>query len=267
MHPNPLPDLFKGSEILVLGTTDARGSHEMKLSGAVGEHRETFRFTADLDGSLRNAFIPRMWAATRVAYLQEQVALHGKNPELVDEIRRLGREYGILTPFTSFLIVEEGVAQEQLREARQAFGVAADSSLGTETGKAAVDRSVRLGRMKSEGAMMGGTAPAAAPQILAEDEALSRAFDVAGVRAEAVQDLVRPVHDKTFYFRRADGVWYDSLIPKGTSPEIAETVEAWSDEFFVLVRQHPELRRYALLDADMVVMVGGKAIRITMPKE
>ncbi len=274
MQPTVLPDLFKGAEVLVTGRVNERGIHEMKLSGAVGDHRETFRFPADLDGSMRNAFIPRMWAAGRVAYLQEQIAQHGENRELVDEIRQLGREYGILTPYTSFLVVEEGVAPERLREARAAFGRAEGQVGKDESGKAAVDRAVARSAMQpggvngmAGGGMGGAPAPAMAAEALATDNSFDRAFQVAGMRAEEVKDLVRTVHDRTFYLRRADGIWYDSLIPKGENPPIDQQVEAWSDAFFALVRDNADLGRYALLGQDMVVRLGSKAIKITFPKE
>jgi hypothetical protein len=96
---------------------------------------------------------------------------------------------------------------------------------------------------------------------------MAGAFRAAGVRAADMKELVRQVHDRTFYYRRADGTWYDSLIPKGESPSLDETVEAWSDTFFALVKAHPELRRYAMLGKDMVVSLDGKTIRITFPTE
>ncbi|MBT7165393.1 MAG: VWA domain-containing protein [Victivallales bacterium] len=274
MHPNPLPDLFKGAEILVTGTVKTRGKHEMKLSGAVGKNRETFQFKTDLDGSMRNSFIPRMWAASRVAYLQEQIALHGKNAELVDEVKRLGREFGILTQFTSFLIVEEGVAQDRLREARRAFGAATKKAGEAQSGRRAVENSIRASKARHPaamdggmgGAMGGGMAAPAVAREMAEDKDFNAAFRVAGVRVQDVKDLVRQVDDKTFYYRRADGIWYDSLIVKGQSPRIDERVEAWSDEFFALLRKHPGLRRYAMLKAEVVLQLDGKTIRIVFPK-
>ena len=271
MHPSPLPDLFKGAEILVTGMVRERGKHEMKLSGAVGGNREIFRFEADLDGSMRNSFIPRMWAASRVAYLQEQVALHGRNEELVDEIRRLGREFGILTQFTSFLIVEEGVARERLHEARRAFGNATRGAAAAESGRKAVEHAIRAKELRQDaagmgGGMMGAAAAPVAAESLATDVDFGDAFRAAGIRAQDVKDLVRQSHDKTFYYRRADGIWYDSLIPKGESPRIDVQVEAWTDEFFALVRRHPDLRRYAMLEADMVLTIDGRTVRITFPK-
>jgi Ca-activated chloride channel family protein len=268
MQPQVLPDLFKGAEILVTGRVRDKGLHEMALSGAVGEHRETFRFQADLDGNMRNSFIPRMWATARVAFLQEQISLHGENRELVDEIRQLGREFGILTPYTSFLVVEEGVARERLSEARAAFDRAEAKVAEPESGRRAVERSLAVDRLKSEQMGFGGApAPAAAAQVVMDNEEMGMAFRAAGIEAAQVQELVRTLHDKTFYFRRSDRLWYDSLIPAGESPVPDQEVVAWSDEFFTLVRTSPELGRYALLGKDVVLRMDDRIIRLVFPKD
>lgn len=268
MQPQTLPDLFKGGEILVTGRVRDKGVREMVLSGAVGEQRESFRFQADLDGNLRNSFIPRMWATARVAFLQEQIALRGENRELIDEIRQLGREFGILTPYTSFLVVEEGVDRERLGEARAAFNQAADAAAKPESGRRAVERSLAVGEMKAQGGSMGGApAPSIAAHSMMQDADMDMAFRAAGIKAEQVQELVRPVHDKTFYFRRADGLWYDSLIPAGESPAFDREIVAWSDEFFALARTSPELGRYAMLGRDMVLRLDGRVIRLVFPQD
>ena len=54
-----------------------------------------------------NAFLGRLWATRRVGYLLEQVRLNGENRELKDEIIQLGTRYGIVTPYTSFLVTED----------------------------------------------------------------------------------------------------------------------------------------------------------------
>ena len=52
------------------------------------------------------SFIERLWAIRRVGFLLDQIQLHGKNKEVIDEIVRLSRDYGIMTPYTSFLADE-----------------------------------------------------------------------------------------------------------------------------------------------------------------
>jgi Ca-activated chloride channel family protein len=52
------------------------------------------------------SFVERLWATRRVGYLLDQIQLHGKSEEVVDEIVQLSRDYGIITPYTSFLADE-----------------------------------------------------------------------------------------------------------------------------------------------------------------
>jgi hypothetical protein len=102
---------------------------------------------------------------------------------------------------------------------------------------------------------MPGAAEAAAPVL--------RVYEAAGVRSEDVAETVREAGEKTFYLRRAESCWYDSLIPVGTTPAIDLEVKAWSDEFFALVRQYPALSRYLRVGDQLVVKLGGKTVRIS----
>ncbi len=77
------------------------------MTGKAG--REAKRFVLEsrpLTGSDRFGFLPRLWATRRIGYLLEEIRLQGQNKELADEIRRLGLKYGIVTPYTSFLVTE-----------------------------------------------------------------------------------------------------------------------------------------------------------------
>ncbi|HXR08496.1 MAG TPA: hypothetical protein VN765_14270, partial [Candidatus Acidoferrum sp.] len=40
-------------------------------------------------------------------YLLDEIRLHGENGELRDEVTQLARKYGIVTPYTAYLIVED----------------------------------------------------------------------------------------------------------------------------------------------------------------
>jgi Ca-activated chloride channel homolog len=48
-----------------------------------------------------------LWATRRVGYLLDEIRLHGENAELGDEVTELARKYGIVTPYTAYLIVED----------------------------------------------------------------------------------------------------------------------------------------------------------------
>jgi Ca-activated chloride channel family protein len=272
LNPPELPDLFRGSELRITGTYKGSGTAEMTLSGEVMGKRETFRFAADLDGNRRNTFIPRMWAVSRVGYLQEQIRVNGRNEELVEEIRRLGRRYGILTEYTSFLIVEDNVDRARVQEARRAFREAAAAADSLDSGALAVERSVHSKALQSGGYSLGGPGmtpgagmPGGAGGMPAGAAAapVMQVYEAAGVRAEEVAQMVRQVGEKTLYLRRSEGFWYDSLIPAGTTPKVDQEVKAWSAEFFELVRKYPDLSRYLQVAEKLVVVLGGRTVRIS----
>ncbi|MGC9328547.1 MAG: VIT and vWA domain-containing protein, partial [Candidatus Hinthialibacter sp.] len=121
MYPKELPDLFSGSQLIVIGRYEEGDSTMVTLSGkAAGEtkkFKEEFSFARH---DTNNEFIPRLWAARRIGYLMNEIRMNGKNDELVQEIVALSQKYGILTEYTSFLVTEAPVAAEPIaREERE----------------------------------------------------------------------------------------------------------------------------------------------------
>lgn len=107
-YPKDLPDLFKGSGITVFGRYTGSGSSKIILTGSIKGSNKSFTIDANFsDDNDQYDFIPPLWAARRIGYLLDQIRLNGENKELVDEITQLAREHGIVTPYTSYLIMED----------------------------------------------------------------------------------------------------------------------------------------------------------------
>jgi len=131
-YPIHLPDLFKGSSITLMGRYRGYGDADIVLTGMVRNREKEIKFnaaggfkTANDTDAQKNDFIPPLWAARRVGYLLDQIRLHGKDKELVEEITHLARIYGILTPYTSYLIVEDekdNVRRRVIRDEDQTLG-------------------------------------------------------------------------------------------------------------------------------------------------
>jgi len=64
-------------------------------------------FKAGSEVSDVNSFIPRLWATRKIGYLLNQIRYQGENSEWVDAVIQLSIRYGIITPYTSFLIEED----------------------------------------------------------------------------------------------------------------------------------------------------------------
>ncbi|MHC4852443.1 MAG: VIT and vWA domain-containing protein, partial [Planctomycetota bacterium] len=116
MFPRRTPDLFKGSRLLIVGRFKGSGNHAIRLAGKVNGEKRQFTFEATFPkASQDHDFIPTLWAQRKVAVLVDAIRLNGAKPELVNEVRRLGKEFGIVTPYTSHLIMEEGLTVAQAR--------------------------------------------------------------------------------------------------------------------------------------------------------
>ena len=107
-YPKDLPDLFKGSNLLVFGRYKGKGITKITLSGKLNGKQKEFtlkeNFTSSDD---KYNFIPQLWASRRIGYLLDLIRLNGEDKELVDEVIMLAREHGIITPYTSYLIMED----------------------------------------------------------------------------------------------------------------------------------------------------------------
>ena len=107
-YPNNLPNLFKGSGITIFGRYSGSGNSVIKLTGMIKGERKSFSIKADFSSDNDEYdFIPPLWASRRIGYLLDQIRLNGEDKELVDEITQLAREHGIVTPYTSYLIMED----------------------------------------------------------------------------------------------------------------------------------------------------------------
>ena len=119
LYPNPseLPDLFSGSQLLIAGRYTASGPVTARLTGNVGGRPVSYALATTLPAlSDTNDFLPRLWATRKIGYLLDSIRLRqtdttggsgsADDPELVSEIVRLSKEYGVVTPYTSFLVTD-----------------------------------------------------------------------------------------------------------------------------------------------------------------
>jgi Ca-activated chloride channel family protein len=130
VYPKELPDIFKGSQVLVLGKYEGEGDVAVTLTGKVNDDKRSFVYeTTFPEQNEKNDFVERLWATRKVGYLLEQIRLHGEEKELKDEVLRLSKEYGIVTPYTSYLIVED-----EARPGERPAGIRRGDRAGGEAG-------------------------------------------------------------------------------------------------------------------------------------
>jgi Ca-activated chloride channel homolog len=109
VYPPQLPDLFHGTQLVVLGRYTGDGHVAIKLSGNVGKEAKEFVYEVAFPQKTDNErnFVEDLWARRKVGYLLDQIRANGEKKELVDEVVALAKRYGITTPYTSYLIVPD----------------------------------------------------------------------------------------------------------------------------------------------------------------
>ncbi|HJZ98559.1 MAG TPA: VIT and VWA domain-containing protein, partial [Candidatus Solibacter sp.] len=106
IYPRQMPDLFRGDQLVLVGRYRAGGAARIALSGSAGGRKQSLNYTANFETASvgdTNAFVARLWAIRRIGEIIDELDLHGRNQELVDELVALSTRHGILTPYTSFL--------------------------------------------------------------------------------------------------------------------------------------------------------------------
>jgi Ca-activated chloride channel family protein len=224
VYPKVMPDLFKGSQLVVVGRYEGGGPLTAKLEGKVGKAAKAFSLTDRLASGKAYEFLPRLWATRRVGYLLEEIRLRGSSQELIDEVKKLGLKFGIVTPYTSYLVTEK----EQM--AMEAAAPAAQDAMKSRA---------------STGA--GAVIAAKVSQRLKADEQASQVDSA----------LIRYKDDKTFYLK--DGVWVDSDYREGAA---VKEVKFNSDAYFELIADNPGLGRYLSVADNVIVSFGGMNYRI-----
>jgi Ca-activated chloride channel family protein len=101
--------LSRGEELTILARThdDLPKFVTIKFSFAGEDYKREYEVVRDKEGTVITRLIPRLWAS---AYVQK-LLLDSRGPEAVrGKVLTLGIEYGLMTPFTSFLALESDAA-------------------------------------------------------------------------------------------------------------------------------------------------------------
>jgi len=120
-YPETLPDLFDGDQILLVGRYDRPGPTHIVVTGDYLGRSQTFEYAVNLariSDKYRYNFVEPLWAVRRIGHLLDQIQLNGRSTEVVDELVRLSKQYGIITPYTSFL-ADERTRLDSIEELRR----------------------------------------------------------------------------------------------------------------------------------------------------
>ncbi|MCC6875874.1 MAG: VWA domain-containing protein [Sandaracinaceae bacterium] len=110
VYPRDLGHLYRGGQLLVTGRYRGQGESQLRLEGRVAHERDRRAFVFPVafpPAEPRNEFLPRIWATRKIGFLLDAIRLQGESAELRDEVVQLAQRFGIVTPYTSYLVVED----------------------------------------------------------------------------------------------------------------------------------------------------------------
>ncbi len=266
-YPPKLGDLFAGGELVVVGRYRGEGAKAVELTGTRRKAKERFVYETTFPSEdLTHEFLPRLWATRKVGFLLDQIRLHGQDKELKDTIVQLATKYGIVTPYTAFLVTEPGGVAWRQGDRRNIL----EEALATGSSSLILEGETTAGAVVFEPASGHGpldamSVPARRARVKASKKLLSiqrvDAADLAGALSgrfaasvlgekREEQALVTRVGSRTFY--RIGERWVDAEYDKKIE---TRKIEAFSEEYFELIHKHPDLAKCFALGEQVVVMV------------
>ncbi len=248
VYPTPLPDLYAGTQLIVAGRYSGSGARTITLTGEVEGRRETYTYAGNFTATGGRDFIPRLWASRKIGYLLTQIRLYGEKEEWIGAVVNLSLRYGIITPYTSFLVEEPDnilSSEGRLRVTEEAAEYFQAAPMAPSGEKAVEDAVMRQELEAAAAAPTAGAMPA-------PDGALTSASSV------------RYVGDKTFLCR-ANVCTDTDYIPDTMTPQ---TIVFMSEAYWALTARQPELSAYfAIAEESYFVAPDGTAYHFRLGTE
>ncbi|MEK7467684.1 MAG: VIT and VWA domain-containing protein [Planctomycetota bacterium] len=241
VQPKKLPDIFQGGSVVVTGRFKGKGARRIELSGTAGRETRSVSYTLDFASEPRNDFVPRLWAIQRIDFLLDEIRTRGASKELAEEIVRLSKRYGVVTPYTAGLITEDVpvTAAGIERRVGQSAGANYNGQQEWELGR---NQQEWRGAYNQE------------RQQLAANGALGRGND-ANAQAE-LMNRQRNVGNRAFYNR--GGAWQES----GYEAQVARTLKFGTEEYFEFLRNNDGAGAVLALGRNITFRLGSEWIRV-----
>lgn len=268
LYPAQLPDLFKGDQLVLTGRYSGSGEVEAKLTGMANGREQTFTYKVKFDDS-SNDYVARLWATRRVGFLLDEIRIHGETTELRDEATDLARRYGIVTPYTAYLIVEDEDRRRVPMADRSMQSMSADAPARAEVSKAwdgfkeKKDGADAVANARSQNAFKFAEQSGASINYGAAESL--RGFTLNAPSAPAESDrLTQYTRQSKFVNGRAffqnGKQWIDANAQNATK---RQHLQFNSEAYFDLLKQHPEAAPWMALGQNVLLALDDTVYEIT----
>jgi Ca-activated chloride channel family protein len=245
VYPAKISDIFQGQRISIFGRYRKSGKTTIVLSGMQGDRRREFTYEVNFDRrDSRNDYIAKLWANRKVSHLLNQIRFQGENSELVESIKILGKEYGLVTPYTSYLVTEQekelAALDNRLRSGEEApTEIRMKSAQRARESKNEMDEE-SVGSSSFYEAL--SAAPAAADKASGRGAVMSSRVMKKISSAEKDFNMlltIQYVMGKTFYLR--NGIWVEEGIEAQKTPD--KKIKFLSDNYFKLLKLNSDIQK------------------------
>jgi len=276
VFPAKINDVFRGEQVIIYGRYTGHGDKTVRLTGHFKGEKKTFEYKLtfpEYSEDDKSSFVPRLWAGKKVDYLLSEIRKQGSEPsdELVNEVTYLAKRYGIVTPYTSFLVTDDiagnvppnsgGVGGGRGPRPAGAFRRNLTERVRAQNGKPASkeDKENRVRDAKQ----LAQTRRAAGKGKLADlDEAADKAAQQQGGKKHASLTALRYIGTRTFY--KAGDFWYDADYDPAKYKKDVKQVKVGSDEYFDLLAKDARIAKYLAL-GEVLLRVKGKWYHFVKP--
>lgn len=257
VFPKHLPDVFEGQRLMVIGRYRRPGSSTVTLSGEAGAAERSFDYSINLPRRERSSdFVATLWANRKVDHLLNQIRFNGENPELVEAVKELGETYGIVTPYTAYLVQEqeEEVARQNRRRSEgRGSPMSRIAPAPTESDDLSTSGFYDALTRKSAPANSASGAGAVTSSRLRKKMADS---EVAG----EMLVTVKKVAGRTFTLKK--GIWTENSLLKKHGGRNPEEIKFLSEGYFTLMKKDPVIREILALGDQVFFEWNGRLIKI-----
>ena len=112
VYPDPVPDLFAGQPIILVGRYEQPGEGIVRVTGKIRGKQHVQEIPVVFpEVQQEHDALASLWARTVIADLESR-QYRGQNEAIVEEITELALKYRLMSRYTSFVAVEEQVVNE-----------------------------------------------------------------------------------------------------------------------------------------------------------
>lgn len=285
LYPKKLPDIFSDSSISLCGLYKTGGKGKVKLVGNIEKEKVVYEYSVDFPlQSKENEFIPKIWAMRKIGSLLEQIRKYGYNEEIKNDIVSLSKRYGILTPYTAYLVLEDIEPRPPLPIITPMPPIPPAPPSPYDPYQTSKPFIIFRQNFTSE-KINGKLELSKLKEVKEGAEAVSTSIDVKNLKSADIANIqysLGPLNNreksninktlgptsfeqqfksfagKIFYYK--NNKWIDISVSNDDKPT---KIKAFSDAYFELVKRKPEIAKFLAIGNRLIIKLDKKVIEIS----